>query len=195
VLLPLTLCIGGGLALLGWRRGALAWCAAIGATLAMMLLLKLAFLGCAPQRATSPSGHTAAGTAVYGGLAALWLRRRLGARTAGLLAAGTVAAVIGTTRIALGVHTGFEVVLGALAGGAGVALLLRLAGPAPDRLYGRRLAVVALPLIVTLHGIRLPVEPHLRQAANWLPGALCGIAKGSMIGRTPVAAGAKPGVT
>jgi len=177
VLLPLALCVAAGLAVLGWRRGALAWCAAVGATLATMLLLKLAFLGCAANGAVSPSGHTAAGTVVYGGLAALWLRRRLGAPAAALVAGGTAAAVIGTTRIALGLHTGAEVLLGAAAGGAGVALLLRLAGPAPDRLYGRRLVLVALPIVVGLHGIRLPVEAHLRQAANWLPRAVCGAGK------------------
>jgi membrane-associated phospholipid phosphatase len=177
VLLPLTVCVAVGLAVLGWRRGALAWCAAIAAVMGTMVLLKLAFLGCGPVGAVSPSGHTAAGTVAYGGLAALWLRRRLGAPYAAVLASGAVAIVIGATRMALGLHTGFEVFLGGAVGVAGVAALLRMAGPAPARLYGRRLALVALPLILVLHGFRLPVEPRLRQAANWLPEALCGTQK------------------
>lgn len=44
VLLPLAAGIALLLALSGWRRGALAWTAAIGGTLALILLLKLRFL-------------------------------------------------------------------------------------------------------------------------------------------------------
>ena len=46
VLLPLAAGIALLLALSGWRRGALAWTAAIGGTLALILLLKLRFFAC-----------------------------------------------------------------------------------------------------------------------------------------------------
>ena len=186
VLLPLTVCVAVGLVVMGWRRGAFAWCAAIGGVLATMLLLKLVFLGCGPVGAVSPSGHAAAGTVAYGGLAALWLRRRLGAALAVVLAGGMVATVIGTTRMVLGLHTGFEVFLGGAVGVAGVAALLRIAGPAPVRLYGRRLALVVLPLILVLHGFRLPVEPRLRAVTNWLPEALCGPQKSAVLPARPL---------
>src|SRR6478736_8444781 len=78
VLLPLAAGIALLLALSGWRRGALAWTAAIGGTLALILLLKLRFLVCGhvlPGASFSnPSGHTAAAAAVYGGLGAMIMR-------------------------------------------------------------------------------------------------------------------------
>ena len=78
VLLPLAAGIALLLALSGWRRGALAWTAAIGGTLALILLLKLRFFACGhflPDSGVgNPSGHTAAAAAVYGGLVAMILR-------------------------------------------------------------------------------------------------------------------------
>ena len=177
VLAPLALCVAGGLAVLGWRRGARAWMVAVTATLASMLVLKLLLLGCPGALHTSPSGHTAGGTVIYGGLAALWLRRRVGTMAALVLGALPMALLFAATRLALRVHTLPEVLIGASTGLAGVALLLRLAGPAPAGLRGWRLAVPGLAVMVALHGARLPLEARLHQAAGWLPGGWCGAKK------------------
>ncbi len=173
VLLPLALCIGAGFAALGWRRGALAWGVALSGTLATMLVLKLLFLGCGSERALSPSGHTAAGTTVYGGLLALWLRRWLSPRAAALLAGGTLAALIGATRIALHAHLPVEVAIGAAIGIGGILLLLRACGPRPVDLRFAWLIPPALLVVLLLHGHRLEAERDLRAYAGWLPAPVC----------------------
>ena len=63
VTLPLAVGTGLLLAASGWRRGAIAWMVAIGATLGLIVLLKLRFFAC---EGGNPSGHTAAAAAVYG---------------------------------------------------------------------------------------------------------------------------------
>ncbi len=175
VLLPLAVCIGGGLAWQGWRRGAVAWAVAVPATLAAMLVLKLMFVGCAEALGGfSPSGHTAAATVIYGGLAALWLRRQ-GAQVLVSLAlgSGAVAVLIGASRLLLNMHSLAEVAVGAAVGTAGVALLLRLAVLPPQGLRLGRVAIAALVVMLVLHGLRLPVEPNIKAVAGWLPTQVC----------------------
>ncbi len=173
VLLPLAICVGVGLAIAGWPRGALAWAAAIGTTLSLMLGLKLAFLGCGSSHALSPSGHTAAGTVVYGGIAALWLRRWLAPWPAALLAGSTMAAIIGMTRVALHAHIPIEVAIGAAVGLGGILLLLKGAGPRPARLRVTWLIPATMILAFLLHGMELQAEPRLRAFAGWLPPSVC----------------------
>jgi membrane-associated phospholipid phosphatase len=175
VLLPLTVCIGGGFGWQGWRRGAVAWVASVTATLAAMLTLKLVFVGCAATLGEfSPSGHTAAGTVIYGGLVALWLRRRGIPAVACLVAgAGPASCLIGASRVAVSAHSLVEVAVGATVGTAGVALLLRLAGVPPPGLRLGRVAAVALVVMLVLHGLRLPVEPDIKAVAGWLPARVC----------------------
>src|SRR5258707_7726203 len=78
VVVPLAVGIALIFALSGWRRGALAWTAAIGSTLGLILFLKLRFFACdhllTEARPGNPSGHTAVATAVYGGLLAITMR-------------------------------------------------------------------------------------------------------------------------
>src|SRR5690242_12261261 len=127
LILPLAVGIGLLLALSGWRRGALAWAVAIGATLVVIVLLKLRFFGCAPvldpEARGNPSGHTAAAAAVYGGLAGLVVRvirdDRLWSIGAALLVAGVLAAIIGQSRLLLDRHTVAEVLSGGAIGIAG----------------------------------------------------------------------------
>src|SRR5690349_6598775 len=75
LVLPLAVLVALTLAALGRGREALAWCLAVGGTLGSMAVLKvLTFLVVGPQAWAglgNPSGHTASGTVVYGGLAAL----------------------------------------------------------------------------------------------------------------------------
>jgi membrane-associated phospholipid phosphatase len=178
VVLPVCLCVVTGLALSGWRRGAAAFALASGAVLACMMLLKLLALGCGVFRPwadiTSPSGHTAAAAALYGGGLALSLRRRLGPLAAACLASLPVAAAIGLTRLALHVHTGAEVVLGGAVGLAGVVGLVFLAGPPPRLRHPWRVVLAGLAVMLVLHGTRLPAEAQLRWASFHIwPFTLC----------------------
>jgi membrane-associated phospholipid phosphatase len=165
VILPLVLAIGVALLVHGWRRGAVAWAVAVVATFAAMLVLKLFFLACSHTLGTTdihnPSGHVAAATVVTGGLATLLFRRR-----ATILPAAALAAiVIGISRIVLGVHSLPEVALGAAVGLAGASTLILLAGRPPPDLDVRRIAVIAVAIVVVFHGLHLPAEAHIRATA------------------------------
>ena len=165
VILPLAIAIGVALLSQGWRRGAAAWVAAIIATLAAMLALKVLFLACWETFGTTdvrtPSGHVAAATVVAGGLAALLLRWR----HAALPVAALAATVIGLSRFALGMHSAEEVAIGAGVGLVGAWTLLLLAGRPPPELDGRRIAVIALAVALLFHGLHLPAEAHIRGTA------------------------------
>jgi membrane-associated phospholipid phosphatase len=161
VVLPVAAAVAIVLAAQGWRRGALAWIAVVGITLGVILVLKVGFLACAPvfspMELHSPSGHTAAASVVAGGIMALVAGRL----RAVLFVAFLAAVVIGSSRLELGFHSAPEVVIGALTGVAGAALLSYLAGPPPSR-RPVPLLVVAFVVAMLLHGMRLPAE-----AAIW----------------------------
>ncbi|HEY6440311.1 MAG TPA: phosphatase PAP2 family protein [Acetobacteraceae bacterium] len=165
VMLPLALAIGIALFMQGWRRGAAAWAVAVLATFAAMLALKVLFLACSGSFGTpdvrTPSGHVAAATVVAGGLAVLLLRWR----HAALLVAAMAAGVIGISRLALHMHSPAEVMIGASVGLAGAWTLLLLAGRPPPDLNGRRIAVIAVAVVVLFHGLHLPAEAHIRGSA------------------------------
>ncbi len=164
------------------------WAVAVGGVLLALLLLKLAVGACATPaqdgRHTgllglglrSPSGHTAAGGIVYGGLLALALRRGMAVSAGCCLA---VAALFGSSRLALGVHTPVEVAVGCAVAAAGGAVLARLGGwpgrrrlGGPVRAGGLGWAAAALALVLVLHGRRLAVEPVIvRTASIWLSPA------------------------
>ena len=171
---PLVLVLALALAALGWRRGAVAWLVATGATLAVVLALKLATLACGPPLLRSPSGHTATAGVVCGGIAVL---AGLGG-TAVALAAAAGAAVIGLSRVALGMHSWAEVLLGGAIGVAGALVLARLAGPRPDGLRLRWVVVAAVTVVTVLHGVRLPAEAEIR-AASFDAARLLGVCRGS----------------
>ena len=89
------------------------------------------------------------------------LRRRAGV----LPLAALAAIVIGISRLALGAHSPAEVMIGAGVGLAGALALLLLAGPPPQGLDGRRIAVIAVAVAVMFHGLHLPAEAHIRSTA------------------------------
>ncbi len=178
VLLPFSVLIALAWALGGWKRGAMLWLAAIAAVLAIMLLLKLSVLGCGYGNRFglhSPSGHTAGAAAVYGGFAALWLRRFLPAPLAIALGAGLPALLIGATRLELHMHTPPDVLAGAIVGMAGAAAFVLAAGPAPRlRTNAWHLAWLALPLLLLLHGHQARAEPRIQWLAHHLwPFSTC----------------------
>ncbi len=162
VLLPMSLVIAACLGISGWWRGAAAWLLGVGATLTLMLVLKLAFIACGPDHILrSPSGHTAAAAVVCGGMMVVLGGRRRWAVPAALLAA----LVIGCSRLALGAHSPLEVAVGAVAGICGAGLIARFAGVMPQ-FRRNRAAIAALVVVVVLHGTRMPAEAHIRGLAE-----------------------------
>ena len=137
VLLPLALVIAVMLAATGWWRGAAAWSVAVGGTIALLLLLKVLGRAYGPyvldKSLWNPSGHTAMGSIVYGGLLAMLIGCTALPRAVVLLAWAIPVLAFGGTRIALGFHSVAEVFIGAAVGGGGLALLLRLTQAAPLR--------------------------------------------------------------
>jgi membrane-associated phospholipid phosphatase len=169
VLLPLAIAITFVLAYAGWRRGAFAWVIAISGALGLMLALKLVFTACAQLLPGvplhSPSGHAAAAGVVYGSLFALVARLLSGHSGWNLPCAIIVVAVIGLSRLILGVHTLLEVGVGGFIGIMGAMAFARLAGPPPAGFRPSRAAAVALLVIVVFHGARLPAEAAIRGVA------------------------------
>ncbi len=162
VLLPLAFIVAASLGLAGWWRGAGAWLLGVGTTLVLMLLLKLAFIACGPGDVLrSPSGHTAAAAVVCGGLVAVLARQRYWALPVSLVAA----VLIGGSRLALGVHTPLEVLLGGAVGIGGAALTAAVVGPMPE-FRRNRIVLAAIVTVVVLHGIRMPAEAHIRDFAE-----------------------------
>ncbi len=164
VILPLVLAVTVALAAQGWRRGAVVWLAVVGATFALVLLLKLVCLACAPvdglAKLRSPSGHVAAATVVAGGLAALLTRRRFSVFPVAVLAA----VVIGVSRLVLDMHSLPEVAVGAAVGLVGATALVSIAGPPPTLKPGKLLALVVV-VVAVFHGLHLPAEAAIRHAA------------------------------
>jgi membrane-associated phospholipid phosphatase len=169
VILPLVLAVGVGLAMQGWWRGAATWLAVVGGTFLAMLGLKLVFLSCSPLFGPldihSPSGHVAAATVVAGGLAVILNRRRTSILSVSLIAA----TVIGVSRLVLGVHSLPEVVMGAMIGLVGAITLMRFAGRPPALNIRPLIGIIAVVALV-FHGLHLPAEAAIRQAAYHIAG-------------------------
>jgi membrane-associated phospholipid phosphatase len=168
VVLPLIVVVALVLAGLGWRRGAVAWLAAVGVTFGAVLTLKLVLFTCGPalHLATlrSPSGHTAAAAIIAGGIAVTLRRRKREVGAIALLSA----LVIGVTRVALGWHSTPEVVVGGTLGVLGALGFAWLAGSPPTlRLRWVFVSIVAVALL--LHGQHLNAESRIRAVAFNLP--------------------------
>jgi membrane-associated phospholipid phosphatase len=171
VLLPLALLVGLAFAAAGWRRGAIAWVVAVAVTFAAILAAKVAvdvwldFLQ--PETGLrSPSGHTAAAAVTYGGLLALLAPRRWRPRWSAPLAAALVAAVIGTTRLALHLHSRADVLSGAVIGIAGVMLLAQLAGERPPGMRRALPLIAAVGVMILCHGEHLDTEEGIACASH-----------------------------
>lgn len=164
VVLPLVAVVAALLMLQGWQRGAVVWLCAIGGTFAVLLALKLTFLGCASVFGSaalrSPSGHVAAATAVCGGVAAILG----GSRRTVALAALIAGFGIGLTRIGLHVHSWPEVGIGATVGVTGALAVAQFAGP-PPQLRIWPMVLTAACVAALLHGRHLGAEQVIRQAA------------------------------
>jgi membrane-associated phospholipid phosphatase len=169
VLLPLAFCVGLVFALIGWKRGTLGWTVSIGGTFGLMLLLKLTFIACGHllpfAGLYSPSGHTAAAAAVYGGLVGIAGRFKTGTARWAVPSALIFALVIGASRLALGVHSKPEVIIGGVVGVAGAFAATALSGPPPLALRFRNVAAVTVLVLLLLHGFRMPAEAAVNAVA------------------------------
>ena len=177
VVLPLAVGIALILALSGWRRGALAWTAAIGGTLSLIVFLKLRFFACGPllpgTPPGNPSGHTATAAAVYGGLAAIILRstwdNKRWAFPCTVAIAVFLAVVIGASRLILDLHSMAEVVVGGTIGVGGAVSFVMAAGPPLRSVRMLHVVPIGLLIIVVLYGLRLTAEPAIKSVANLWP--------------------------
>lgn len=97
-----------------------------------------------------PSGHATAAAAMYGGFAVFL---DVGTRRGRWLAAGSVVVLVAGTRVVLGLHTVWQVVVGAVFGGVLLWAATRAARPGsrlrPDRLFTGVTVVGLVALVVT----------------------------------------------
>ena len=175
-MLPAAILVACGFALAGWLRGAVVWLLGVGATFAVVAALKLLLLECGRVwtggALVTPSGHTAAAAVVYGTFVVLAVRSSTAHWRPALVAPIAAAILIGMTRLALGVHTLLEAVVGGAVGLAGAYGIVAAAGPPPRRLLF--LASPALLLAILLFPGRLQAEAQLYRLAGWLGSAgLC----------------------
>jgi membrane-associated phospholipid phosphatase len=178
LLLPAALLVLVILLAQGERGTALAWVAAMAACGAATLLAKIVFGLCGPRMEafdiSSPSGHAAVSTVFYGSLAVVLSSRR--PVWLGLLvwaAALATIAMIGVTRLLMGVHSHEEVALGLLTGLLGLlvfALLHRRAGRPRIRLAPLVVGfALAVALFGGLHvGFEEPIRRLSRGIRAWL---------------------------
>ncbi len=141
VALPLGLLVALLLYRAGDRRAMIALIGAYVATQAIVTLVKVIVARARPDGAEAfataggyafPSGHSATAVALYGALALIAVRHG-GARARRLAigAAAALAALVGVTRVYLGVHYATDVVAGWVVGGLVLAVVWRLAVARP----------------------------------------------------------------
>lgn len=179
VLLPIAIIVGILLLVSRWQRGAIAWLGGVGATLAVIGVLKLLLLHCGQSPGhgglRSPSGHTAGSTVIYGTLLAGAVRRWAGehwtlwqAAAATLGCALPVAVLFALTRLELEVHTIPDVLAGGAVGLCGAVLIGVSAGPSPKTVRWRWIGAACLVIVVLLHGTRMPMEIVIHAVAAQL---------------------------
>ena len=112
----------------------------------------------------NPSGHAAMSTMIYGALAIVLGAGLSGWRRWAVYGVFILLIVaIAVSRPILHAHNPEEVLAGFLVGLGAVAIFWRLKGPVqPGVLRVSRLALVALLLVVAMHGTRWPIEEQIR---------------------------------
>ena len=153
-------------------RCAVAWTAAIGCTLALMVGLKLNYALCGRlvmgAFLNNPSGHTAGATAVYGGLFAILARQAAKPEYWAFAFAILITLIVGTSRLILDAHSGWEVATGGAVGLCGALAATRLAGAPPSNLRIGRVAALALLVLVVFHGLHVSAEAAIRELAFYV---------------------------
>ena len=180
VLLPVALVSAAVLWFLHSRR--LAWLQLRSVLVAAVAIgaLKLWFLSCGAHWFTllsSPSGHSCMSAVVYLTLAGVLARgQRPPVQLALYALALLIVAVVGVTRILLGVHTAPEVLVGTLVGAVAFAWFHVACRRLPAQPLDRRtLAIAVAVTVLVAYGVRLPAESLLRHLARRL-GENCALA-------------------
>ncbi|MEN6542744.1 phosphatase PAP2 family protein [Parvibaculum sp.] len=146
------------------RQTALIWCLALVAAWGGALIAKLVFLSCGHLLPAldirSPSGHTTAAIAAYGGFAMLWARDMPERWMRVLLAAGAllVCAGIALSRVLLHMHSMPEVLLGAMIGLAAPIILYRTEPPVSEPCSRPTPLLLLLPLCLVLSSTEQPCQ-------------------------------------
>ena len=164
------------------RRLALGWTLAILGCAGAIAALKLILTACGQPLGglglSSPSGHTAMSTAVYGGFAAvIGVHAGRLARTALAVGAAALLLAIAWSRAILHSHSPIEVLVGLAVGMTALAAIrLAVARHPPQSLPIGWLAAVALAIVLLFHGERWPAEQVIRRLATWfvIVGPGCG---------------------
>lgn len=172
LILPAWLLLLGALLVTRRAKEAFVWFAATVLCGSSTLAAKLLFHACGPGISTldvvSPSGHASLACIFYGGLAIMvGIGRPVWFRV--IAATGCIAllALIAASRVALGVHTAEEVVLGLLIGAACLAAFAAAYGRvAPSPLPVLPLTAGFLVALVLLGGRHLSLEPLIGRAAR-----------------------------
>jgi len=172
VTVPLALLMVGFLVALKQPRLAVGWGLAIvgcaGAIGALKIILDACGHSLVGPGLSSPSGHAAMSTAVYGGFAAVTgatLARP--AREAVIAGTAVLIVVIALSRVILGAHSPVEVAIGFVVGIAALAVILAVVTRyRPVWLPVVWLAALALVVAMLFHGERWPAE----QAVHHLGG-------------------------
>lgn len=165
VMIPLVCAVAAGLYFGRWRRGALAWAGVIACTWAAMLVLKLTCLACGhliTDGLMSPSGHTAAAAAAYGGICGLLVRWRGGDWRWTVPISAGFAVLFGATRLVLHAHTPLEVMIAAVIGVFAATVFVALAGSPPLRMRLWPVVGAMAAVMLLLHGFKLPAEAAIK---------------------------------
>ena len=171
VILPIILIAAVAFAWTGWWRAAMAWLGVIAMILLTIAAGKLLAMVCVTAlpvewQLRSPSGHTASAAIVYGGLMALVVPSPRRDRVA-LACSLMFATLIGASRLALGLHTLPDVLVGGAVGVAGAFALSRAAGPRPVAPRHLRFILLAVPLgAVLFHGTHVQAEQWIGLLAH-----------------------------
>jgi membrane-associated phospholipid phosphatase len=174
VLLPLSLVILLWLLMARLRNAAGWWLIASAFCIVGTAVLKIYLFACPlADNISSPSGHSSLSTLVYGAFVVIgadelangWRQKVVIASGAGIILA------IALSRIFLGAHGVVEILLGLMVGTASLAVFARgyLRSRAADAAASLRgLAVVAVALMVMLHGRELRAEELLHTMSQYL---------------------------
>jgi membrane-associated phospholipid phosphatase len=174
VTVPLALLMVGFLLAAKQPGLAVAWGLAIVGCAGAIGALKMMLVACGHSLGgpglSSPSGHAAMSTAVYGGFAAvIGTSLARPARWAVIAGAAVLVVVIAVSRVILGAHSPVEVAIGFVVGSAALGVILAAVvryRPAWQPVVW--LAALALVVAMVFHGWRWPAEHAVRHLAGWL---------------------------
>ena len=200
VTLPLALLMLCFLSAARQPRLAIGWVAAILGCVSMIGGLKLVLDVCGDPLAgtglTSPSGHVAMSTVVYGGIAAA-ISASLAPPVRAALIANTTALIIlmPLSRIVLRVHTPVEVVVGLAVGLASLVIIVATVAIRRAQLPVLWFAAAAILVAMFFHGERLPAEQAIHHLAGRfdLLRSRCNSGATNVLPRNPASCGPMDG--